>query len=105
MKQVIEEVLQAENRVGALLKEAREQAEQIRRSSEQEVSTLLSEARAQAQTISRTTLEEAKKDAEKIKEARLKEADRAKEALLRENAGQVDTLVKVICDLVMTPQV
>lgn len=102
MKQVIEEVLQAEERVGALLKGAREQADQIRRSAEQEISQWLNEARSEAQVLIQTSLEEAKKESEQIKEDRLQQADQAKASLLKDNADKVDGLVKEICDLVMT---
>lgn len=101
MKQVIEEVLQAEERVGTLLKGAREQADQIRRSTEQEVSTLLSDARAQAQASTQAFLDEVKKEAEQIKEDRLKQADQAKDTLLNDNADKVDDLVKNVCHLIM----
>ena len=102
MKHVIEEVLQAEEQVGALLKGAREQADQIRRSAEQEVSTMLNDARAQAQALTQSSLENAKKEAEQIKADRLKQADQAKDTLLNDNADKVDGLVKEVCDLIMT---
>jgi len=104
MKQVIEEVLQAEERVGVLLKGAREQADQIRRSTEQEISTLLNDARAEAQASTQSFLEDAKKEAEQIKADRLKLADQAKDRLLNDNADKVGDLVKNVCDLVMTTE-
>ena len=102
MKQVIEEVLQAEERVGGLLKGAREKADQIRRKTEEEISTCLNDARAKAQTLTQTTLDDAKKEAEQIKEDRLQQAGQAKDTLLNDNADKVTGLVKDICDLVMT---
>jgi len=102
MKHVIEEVLQAEERVGALLKEAREKADQIRRSAEQEISTQLNEARTEAQALTQASLEDAKKEAEQIKADRLKQADQIKDTLLNDNADKVDGLVKKVCDLIMT---
>jgi vacuolar-type H+-ATPase subunit H len=102
MKQVIEEVLQAEERVGGLLKAAREQADQIRRSAEQENSALLNEARAEAQASTQSFLEDAKKEAEQIKADRLTQADQAKDTLLNDNADKVSGLVKDVCGLVMT---
>lgn len=102
MKQVIEEVLQAEERVGALLKEARAEADQVRRAVEHDISRMLNESRSQAQILMQTSLEEAKMDAEQIKEDRLKQADQAKETLLNDNADKVSGLVKEICDLIMS---
>ena len=102
MKQVIEEVLQAEERVGALLKGAREQADQIRRSAEQENSTLLNNARTEAQALTQSSLEEAKKEAEQIKADRLEQADQAKDMLLNDIADKVNGLVKEVCALIMT---
>ena len=104
MKHVIEEVLQAEERVGTLLKGAREQADQIRRSAEQEISKQLNDARIEAQALTQSSLEEAKKEAEQIKADRLKEADQIKDTLLNDNAAKVDGLVKQVCDLVMTTE-
>ncbi len=102
MKQVIEEVLQAEERVGALLKGAREQADEIRRSAEQENSTLLNNARTEAQALTQSSLEEAKREAEQIKADRLKQADQVKDTLLNDNADKVNGLVKEVCSLIMT---
>ena len=74
MKRIIEEVLQAEERVGGIIKQAREKAAEIKRSAEKESTEKLNDAKQQALAIVQTTVENAKKEAEHISEDKLKKA-------------------------------
>ncbi len=68
MKEIIQEVLQAEENVSARLKEARTQAAQIRTTAENEVSDRINEAKAQARDLVQSMVEQARKEAEQHKE-------------------------------------
>jgi len=52
----------------------------------------------------RTTLDDAKKQAEQIREQKLKQADHDKDAILKENAEKIDALVESICKIVLSTQ-
>ena len=101
MKQIIEEVLQAEERVSAALKQAREKAAEIVRATEKETSEKVAGAREKAREIMQTTIEEAKKEAEHIREEKLKQMNQKKEALLKSNPDVTDALVDNICRIVV----
>ncbi|MGD2095215.1 MAG: hypothetical protein PVH77_09445, partial [Phycisphaerales bacterium] len=75
MKHIIEEVFEAEKKVSAILKQARNKASEIRQSVEKENSEKITDAQQKAREIIQTTIENAKKEAESIKEEELKQAD------------------------------
>lgn len=103
MKQIIEEVLQAEEKVNTTLKLARERATEIIRSVERETSEKISDARVKAREIMQTKIEEAKKEAERIQEEKLKQVDQKKETLFKSNDEVTDALVDDICQIVLKP--
>lgn len=100
MKQIIEEVLQAEKNVSAILKDAREKAVEIKKATEKQMATDLSRAKEKAQEIAIEKTEAAKKESETICEEMLKTADKEKENFLAMHSDSVDTLVNKICSLV-----
>ena len=102
MKRIIEDVLATEEKVGAILKEAREKASQISRSAEKEVSEKTANAKEQARELIKTAVEDAKKEGRRIGEEKLEAADREKDDLLRDNAKTTGTLVDNICKMVLT---
>jgi vacuolar-type H+-ATPase subunit H len=102
MKRIIEDVLQAEEKVGVILRQAREKGSEIRRSAENEISERMNEAKQKGREIVQTTVEDAKKDAERISAEKLEQADREKDAMLNDRTDVIDGLVTDICNLVMT---
>lgn len=104
MKQIIEEVLQAEEKVGAILKEARNKASEISQSAEKEVSARISDAKEQARELIKAAVEDAKKEGQRIGEEKLKAADGEKDALLKNNAETTSNLVANICKIVLTTE-
>ena len=96
------EVLQAEERVGDIIKQAREKAAEIKRSAEKENTEKLNSAKQQALTIVQTTIENAKKQAEQISEEKLQKAKEEKNILLKEKSAEIDTLVDKICEIILT---
>jgi len=101
MKRIIEEVLQAEQKVSAALKQTREKASEIIRSAEKEMSEKMADAREKAREIMQATVEEAKKEAECLREEKLKQVDHEKESLLNSNTDVTGTLIDDICRIVL----
>lgn len=104
MKQIIGEVFQAEEKVGIILEQARNKASEIRRSVEKEVVEKMSDAKQKAREVIQTTVEDAKKEAELIKEEKLKRADHENDALLSNNTDTINNLVDNICNIILTTE-
>jgi vacuolar-type H+-ATPase subunit H len=102
MKRIIEDVLQVEERVGVILKQARDKAAEIRRSAEKEISEKMSDAKQQAREIVQATVEDAKKEAELIAEEKIKQAEKQKDALFNDRTDAIDNLVDNICSIILT---
>jgi vacuolar-type H+-ATPase subunit H len=102
MKRIIEEVLQAEERLSDIIKKAREKAAEIKLSAEKENTEKLNDAKQQALAIVQTKVENAKKQAERISEEKLKKARGQKDILLNEKSAEIDTLVDNICEIILT---
>ena len=102
MKRIIEEVLQAEEKVGAIIKEARDEAAEIRRSAETEISQKTSDAKRKAREMVQTAVEEAKKEAERISKEKIELIDHQKDALLNNRADEIDDLVGEISEMILT---
>ena len=101
MKQIIKEVLKAEERVDTALREARESAAETVRVAEGEVADMLSENREKAREIVRTAVVEAEKEAERIREERLRQADEQRDALLHDDTDAMGDLVSRICRIIV----
>ncbi len=104
MKKIIEEVLQAEEKVGIVLKQARNNASEIRQSVEKEISEKMNVAKQEAREIIQTTVENAKKEAEHIMEEKLKQADHEKDTLLNNNTDTMINLVDNVCNIILTTE-
>lgn len=102
MKQIVKEILEAEERVNSVLQQAREKAAEIRLTAETEISDRTNEARRKAQEIVQTTVDEAKKEAQRIREERLRQADQQQEGLLHSRTDVREELVDRLCATVMT---
>lgn len=102
MKKIIAEVLRAEEKVGRVLKQARQEASEIARSAEQEISEKMTVARQQALDIVKNAVEDAKKEGERIRDETLERADREKDTLLTSNEDAIEGLVDNICGIVLT---
>ena len=101
MKEIIEEVLQAEQKVDGIVREAREKASQIKRSAEKDVSETISEAQEKAREIMLSRVEEAKKEAERIRREKLEEAERQREELVAKHEETIESLVDQIRGVIL----
>jgi len=104
MKRIIEEVLQAEEKVGTILKQARERTSETARSAEKEISEKMGIARQEALDLTKNAVEDAKKEGERIREETLKQADLEKDILLKSNEDAIDGLVDNICGIILTTE-
>ncbi len=104
MKRIIEDVLQAEEKVSSIIKEARDKAAEIRRTTDNEITEKMNEARLQAREIVQAAVEEAKKEAERLSKDKLEQVDRRKDSLLNNRADEIDDLVGDICSMILTTE-
>ena len=106
MKRIIEDVLEVEEKVGVILKQAREKAVEIRRSAENAMSEKTNEAKQAAREIVRIAVEDAKRDAERIRTEKLELVDAQKDTLLSGKSSNddrkdvIDGLVDEICNVI-----
>lgn len=104
MKEIIREVLEAEKRVDAILKEARQRASEMRRAAEEEIAQRIGQARQEAREVLQAAAEEARREAERLADEKLAQADQQRSALLDRNVDAVEHLVEDICRLVLSTE-
>ncbi len=108
MKQIIKEVFEAEEKAGAILRQAQSQAAEIRQAAEREVSESLSAAKEQARQIIQSAVEEAKRQADEVCQQKLRDAEQARETLLGPGKGRdaadLDALVETLCHVVQNTE-
>ncbi len=104
MKQIIKEVLKAEERVDVALSQAREKASETIGSAEREIAEKLSDAKERARQIIQTAVEEAEKEAKRIRAEKLKQTDQQQEAMLHDHADVMEDLVARICRIVLAAE-
>ena len=103
MKEIIEEVFKAEEKVGVILKQAREKASEIRQNAEKENLDRVNETKQKARETIQTAVEQAKKEAELIREEKLRQADSEKDSILN-NKDMIDGLIDNICNIILTTE-
>ena len=104
MKEIIQEILQAEEKVGTFLEQARNKASEIKLSAEKEASEKTGEAKQKSREMIQAAVENARKEAEHIKQDRLGQAALEKDALLKNNADKINRLVDDICKIILTTE-
>ena len=101
MKQIIKEVFQAEEKVGEILKQARNKASEIRHAVEKENAEKMADAKQKAREIIQTAVEEAKNQAERTRQEKLDKARQEKDTLLKDKKETIDNLVDQICNIII----
>ena len=104
MKQIIKEVFQAEEKVGEILKQARQKASEIRHTADKENAEKISDAKQKAREIIQNAVEQAKKEAEQIRLEQLEQAKQEKDSLLKDKQDIIDNLVEQICNIIITTE-
>ena len=101
MKQIIEDVLQAEAAATAKLKAAREQAAAVTAKAEAASLDRIQQAKQQCQQEMQAILEEAGRAADQVKARMLQEAEEKMGGIMSKDSGQVDMLVQAICEMIV----
>lgn len=104
MRKIVKEILEAESRVSTILRQAREQAAQVRRSAEKEMSERISDARRQAQEIMQAAVAETGEEAERIRAEALRRADQQGSALRDGKAEVMEDLLDRICAVILNTE-
>jgi len=103
MKQIIEDVFQAEQKVDEILKQAREKALRIKQSAEKTDAEKVNQAKQEAREMIQAAVEKAKKDAENIRQDKLKQSQTEKDAILKKS-DIIDRLVNDICNIILATE-
>jgi vacuolar-type H+-ATPase subunit H len=103
MKQIIEDVFQAEQKTDEILKQAREKALQLKQSAEKTGADKVNEAKQKAREIIQAAVEEAKKNAENIRQDKLKQLQAEKDAILKKD-DIIAKLVDDICNIILSTE-
>jgi vacuolar-type H+-ATPase subunit H len=101
MRDIVQEILQAEKRVEELLQHAREEAGTITSQAEKEANRKVAEARASAQEIVQQTVQRARREAEEIRKSMIEEAERKSRALASRSGLHLDDLADQVARMVM----
>ena len=104
MRKIVQEVIEAEGRAGAVLEEARARASERKRSADAEISEKIAEARRQAQEVLHTTVEEAEKEAQRLRAQAIERADRQAEELRDGRTDVMEDLVNRICRVILSTE-
>jgi len=104
VKQIIEEVLRAEEKVAAMLKQARDKASEIGRSTDKDILERMNDGRQKAIETVRAAVEDAKKETERIRQEKLEQADKEKDTLLNNNGDVINNLVDTICKMILNTE-
>lgn len=101
MKQIIEEVLQAEAAAAERLKAAREQAAAITAKAEAASLERINQAKERCRQEMQALVEEATRSADQVKAQMIDQAQQQSRNLLEKNSAGVDKLVQRICEIVL----
>jgi len=100
MNDIVSEILQVEKKVADSIQKAREKAAGIRQQSDRELAQALADAREKARKIVQDAVDEATRNAERVREGKLREAEEKSGAIAREKGGKIEDLVREVVRLV-----
>lgn len=103
MKQIIEEVFEAEKKANEIIQKARDKASQIRQAVEKDNSEKIAQAKQKAKDIILNAVENARKEAEIVRQEKLKLAEKEKEAIIG-NEKVLNDLVESICNIIISAE-
>lgn len=101
MKQIIEEVLQAEAAAAARLKAARDQATAIIAKADAAGLDRINQAKGRCQQEMQEIIEEAKRSANQVKARMLEQSEEQIRNILSKDSAHVDKLVQKICEMIL----
>ena len=101
MKQIIEDVLQAEAAAAARLKSARDQAAAMTAKAEAANLDRINQAKGQCQQEMQAIIEEATRLADQMKARMLDQSAGQMRDILSRDSAQVDMLIQTICEMIL----
>ena len=101
MRDIVQEILQAEKEAEELLQQSREEAANIRAQAERESNRKIAEARARAKEIVQQTVQHTRREAEEIRKSTIEEAERKSRALVSRSGLHLDDLADQVARMVM----
>lgn len=101
MKEILNDILQAEKSVEKVILQAREDALQIKRRAEKEITEKIASARIEAQQSIQTAINQARDQAQKERQERLSEAEAFCAHMTEINADKIQHLVQACSSLVI----
>ncbi len=104
MKQIIEEVFNAEKKADEILKKARERASEIKQAAEKDNLEKIAQAKQKAKELIQKAVEDAKKEAELFRQEKLKQSENEKESVLK-NEEVLNKLVDNISNIIINTEI
>jgi len=104
MKEIIQEVLQAEEQVKTIIQQARVEAAEIKNSADKDMSEKINQAKEQTRQIYQASVEEAKKQGEQLADEKIRQADAEKENMIESNADKINRIADDICKMIVTTE-
>ena len=104
MKEVIAEVLQVEEKVNADIRQAHSKASEIRNAADKEVSDKITKAKEQGREIVQSAIDNAKKEAQAMRNEKIRHAESQRAALVSDNSDKINGLVDDICKIILTTE-
>jgi len=102
MKKVIKEVLDVEEKVNAVIKQAQAKASEIKIAADKDMSEKITKAKEQGRELLQTIVADAKKEACRLGDENIKQAKEKRAALMSRNLEKIDVLVDDICKIILT---
>lgn len=104
MQEIVDRVLQAEQKAKVLLEEARRKAAEARSAAEKKISQKLKNTRAEAQKLIQDSITAAKEKADQKCRQAAKKAEAENAEFMDRNREQIALLVEKVAALVITPE-
>ena len=102
MKEVLQEILDAEKEAEEKVKQAREDAAKIRREADERCEEILKNAREEAHGVAREIATRAEEAVEKEYRAELEKAEENKNRFIEEESGRIDALVDRLTGMILS---
>jgi vacuolar-type H+-ATPase subunit H len=101
MRDLVQEILEAEKRAEELLQHAREKAAGIKTQADAEVKAKIAEARAKAQGLVGRSVRQIRLEAEEIRKKRIEEAEVKSRALASRSDVSLDDLADEVAQMII----
>ena len=104
MQEMMDEIIKAEAEAEKIVKQAGEQAHQLRDSVEKEISEALKKAKEDAQNLIHEKTEQTRRETEKEYKEAVHKAEKENREFLNRHAENVHHIIQAIVKLIITPE-